>query len=76
MVRHAMSAAPRFDLIDRLLDGKLDDKLRAWRAEDLSFDAIALKLRDEHNVTVSRSWVNRRCDLIGAVKGSDLEAAS
>ena len=48
-----------YHLVDRILDGDLTRKLDAWRAEGLSYEAIAFRLRSEHDITVSTATVCR-----------------
>lgn len=52
---------PLFPLFDRILGGKLAEQLAAWRAEDLSFDAIARRLGAEHDIEVTGETVRRWC---------------
>jgi hypothetical protein len=49
--------------VDRVLDGTLADKLRAFRSEDppRSFADIAYLLRSEHDIVVSGETVRRWC---------------
>ena len=44
-------------LTDRLVPGGIDKWLRDARADGLSLDAIALKLHDEYDITVTRSTI-------------------
>ena len=53
-----------FDLHDRAHGGDLEQRLRAWRAEGETFDAIAWKLKDQ-GIDVSRSTVHRWCHELG-----------
>lgn len=50
-----------YPLVDRILDGQLDEYLAQKRAEGMSFRAISLDLRDRYGVNVSdetvRCWV-------------------
>lgn len=48
-----------YPLVDRILDGRLDDILRAWAADDLSPTEMAFRLRLEHDIKVSPSTVTR-----------------
>lgn len=53
-----------FELVDRILEGRLADELRSRRAEKPpeSFDRIARWLHSEHGIEVTdetvRQWVN------------------
>lgn len=53
-----------FPLHDQIAGGDLRDRLAAWRAEDLSFATIALKLH-EMDIEVSPSTVHRWCHDLG-----------
>jgi len=55
--------APRgtYPLVDRLLDGTLAARLRTQRAEGLSYDEIAARLRDDGVVAVSGETVRQWC---------------
>lgn len=57
-----MPSTSKRDLVDRLLGGTLDDRLRAWRSDGLSHEAIAQILRTDHGITLSTAtvcrWVN------------------
>jgi hypothetical protein len=64
-----------FALADRILDGKLEAKLRAWRSETprASYDEIVLRLRAE-DVDVSRETIGRWCrdlDLVNFSPGDE-----
>ena len=56
-----MATTSKFDLIDRLLDGRLPGMLAGWRAEGLTYEAIARKLDAEHDITVATATVYRWC---------------
>jgi hypothetical protein len=47
------------ELLDRLLDGELDDYLATKKAGGQTFDQIARALEDEHGVKVSRETLRR-----------------
>lgn len=55
------------DLANRLMDGSLDQKIHAWRAQGLSLNLIARRLDAEHNIRVTsetvRRWLNRAAPL-------------
>lgn len=55
-------ATPIKPLVDRILDGKLEEVLIAYRAEGLSHEQIARKFRDDHGIEVVaetvRKWWN------------------
>lgn len=46
-------------LVDRILDGRLDELLLTWRAENQSLQDITFRLRSEHDVKVSVATVHR-----------------
>lgn len=48
-------------LVDRLLDGKLEQELRSRRAAGAAFDTIARWLATEHAIDVSSVTVRRWC---------------
>lgn len=48
-----------YPLVDRILNGDLDQHLTTWREEGLSAADIAFKLRTDHRVTVSVATVAR-----------------
>ena len=54
-----MPPTPKYDLIDRVLGGTLRTKLNAWRAEGLSYEQIARRLDNEHDINVSTATVCR-----------------
>jgi len=71
----ASTSSGTYTLIDRLLDGQLADKLRAWRNEDPrpSYDQISDRLKAE-GFDVSRETVGRWCrdlDLPGTREPAD-----
>lgn len=51
------------DLTDRLLDGKLDSTLVAWRREGLSYLQISKRLDEKHQISITdetaRIWCQR-----------------
>lgn len=55
-----MPSQPIKPLVDRILGGKLDQTLAAWRTEGLSYEAIARRLASEHDISVTaetiRAW--------------------
>lgn len=55
-----------FELADKLMGGELENRLRAWRAEDppVSYDRIARLLENETGVHHSRETVRRWCQQI------------
>lgn len=55
-----MPKASTFPLYDRITGGKLTQLLTDWRAEGVSFDVMAERLRDM-GIAASRSTVNRWC---------------
>ena len=48
-----------YSLLDRLLEGTLDDRLREWRSEGLSLNGITKRLHREHDIDVSTDTVRR-----------------
>jgi intein-encoded DNA endonuclease-like protein len=54
-----MPASNTFPIYDRVLGGRLEALLRRWRAEGLSYEAIAHRLADDHGVTVTGQTVRR-----------------
>jgi len=62
-----MARTSTFPLYDRLLDGTLTEKLRAWRTEGLTLLAIRDRLA-QHDVKVSVETVRRWCDDVGATR--------
>jgi len=50
-----------YPLIDRLLDGQLEDALRQRRTDGQSFADIARWLLTEHQLTLSTDTVRRWC---------------
>ena len=60
-----MARTSTLDLYDRLLDGQMRVLLRQWRAEGLSLDEMAYRLRDL-DVTASRSTVGRWLKVLDA----------
>lgn len=49
----------QFPLVDRLVGGDLKERIAAWRAEGLSFNDIAIRLREEHGIAVTDETVRR-----------------
>lgn len=56
-----MAGVSSFPLADRLLDGRLADLLTELRDEGESYESIAFKLRDEHDIRISMGTVRRWC---------------
>lgn len=54
-----MSATTRKDLLNRLLDGNLDDLLLEVLHGERSFFALSAELIAEHNITVSPETLRR-----------------
>ena len=48
-----------YSLLDRLLEGTLDDRLRQWKADGLSLASITKRLHTEHDIDVSTDTVRR-----------------
>lgn len=55
-----------FTAWDRALDGKLVDLLSSYRTQGLTYDDIVDRLRDEHDVRVSRSTIGRWLEIVGS----------
>lgn len=51
----------RRELIDRVLDGRLDSILTERRSDGWSYQRIANELRDEHAIDVSDEVIRRWC---------------
>ena len=61
-VRHIvalMSRVTTFPIYDRILGGRLEKLLRRYRAQGLSYEAIARRLYVDHDVEVTGKTVNR-----------------
>lgn len=54
-----MGRSPIKPLVDRILNGDLDQHLTDWRAEGMSAADIAFKLRTDHRIDVSVATVAR-----------------
>jgi len=54
-------ATPIRPLVDRILEGKLTDRLTQWRDEGLSYDAIARRLDADHDIGVTAETVRKWC---------------
>lgn len=52
---------PMLPLVDRLLDGKLEELLTEMRADEQSYDTIARRLHAEHDIDVTGETVRRWC---------------
>lgn len=61
MPRLLPMATPIHPLVDRILGGKLDERLKAWRAEGLTYDGIARRLDAEHDIDVTSETVRKWC---------------
>ncbi len=48
-------------MVDRLLDGKLEEHLRAERAKGVSYDLIALELNKRLDLAIGGGTVRRWC---------------
>lgn len=59
--------APRSSvrLVDRLLDGKLEQELRSRRAANESFETIAQWLNSAHSIDTTGTTVRRWCIDLG-----------
>lgn len=49
-------------LVDRLLDGKLEEKFREMRAAGDSHGTIATRLANEHDIDIADETVRRWCN--------------
>ena len=56
--------ASLFEIVDRAHEGKLDDRLRALRAEGLSIEEMTDAFAED-GYTVSRETIRRWCQRIG-----------
>ena len=54
-------ATPIYPLVDRILDGRLADELRARRSDGDSFQTIARWLEREHDISVTTETVRKWC---------------
>lgn len=54
-----MPGQPLYPLVDRVLEGRLAELLGQWKRANLSTFQIALKLRDDHDISVSPDTVSR-----------------
>lgn len=62
--------ASNYELADLALGGNLAQRLREWRAQGLSLDRIAEKLRHDDGIHVSRETVRRWFVDIDASEGA------
>lgn len=56
-----MGSASIRPFVDKLMDGQLADRLAAWRAEGLSYNAIAGKLDEVVDYRVTAETVRMWC---------------
>lgn len=56
--------SPVFTIINKMLDGTLEQRLTDWRAEGLTFEAIARELLAE-DITVTGATVRNWCIRLG-----------
>jgi len=63
-----MARGSTFPLADRALGGTLERRLRRWRKEERSYDAIARLLADE-GIQVTDETVRRWANDLGIKKG-------
>lgn len=54
-----MAGTPTFPLYDQITGGRLDQLLDGYRNDGLGSRAIAVKLGEDHNITVSYRTVAR-----------------
>lgn len=54
-----MPAANTFPIYDRMLNGRLAVLLRRYRTEGLSYEMVARRLADDHDVHVTGQTVRR-----------------
>lgn len=57
-----------YSMLDRLLGGTLEDRLRRWSDDGLSLAAITKRLLVEHDIDVSTDTVRRWLDELGIEK--------
>ena len=54
-----MTRTSSADLVDRVMGGTLRETLAGWQEEGLSLHAMSIRLREEHDITVTPSTVSR-----------------
>lgn len=59
-------ATPIFPLVDRILEGRLAETLRVYRAEGLSYEQISRRLADEHQIEIVTETVRKWCIEVAA----------
>jgi hypothetical protein len=65
-------------LVERIVGGDLAGLLTAWRSEGLTLDQMAVRMRTQHDVAVTRETLRRWCHDLGvdlASAGTGGEAA-
>lgn len=62
-----MGTAPIRPFVDKLLDGQLAERLASWRAEGLSYNAIAGKLEELIDYRVTSETVRVWCHELSPV---------
>lgn len=60
-----MATGTTFPLVDRIMEGRLDEQLRQWRSENLSYEQIARRLLTDHEVDINSTTVRRWCIDLG-----------
>lgn len=77
-----MRTTPLHQMVDRILDGRLDETLSSYADQGLSPGRMALRLAADHQVEVSgqtiRKWVDaipRRASVRGAQTTQNVRAA-
>jgi len=67
--------SPVFEIADKALDGQLAARLRAWRSDGLTFDAIARELLAE-DLTVTAESVRNWCIRLGIHESRSVDERS
>jgi hypothetical protein len=63
-------------LVERIVGGDLAGLLAAWRAEGLTLDQMAVRMRTQHDVAVTRETLRRWCHELGVRLDSDKAGAA
>lgn len=56
-----MATGTTFPLVDKIMEGRLDEQLRRWRSESLSYEQIARRLLTDFEVDINSTTVRRWC---------------
>lgn len=63
-----MAGSSIYQLVNRMLDNKLEGLLREWRGQGFSYDQMRDRLYAKSAVDVSRETVRRWCHALGIVE--------